>query len=85
MGISGLLGELGTGLGTFLPSLVQAMVDGFVNLFFVTDVGTITGLSAVGEVSLTFFIVGLCYKIIPTIAGWLKLKTSGGKKRKKRK
>lgn len=84
MGIAELLADIGEGLGTFLPSLVKAMVDGFVGLFFTSGAegGAITGLSAVGIVSLTFFIVGLGYKAIPTIAGWLKLKARARKKRR---
>lgn len=84
MGMAELLGDIGTGLGTFLPALVKAMVDGFVGLFFVENEGAITGLSAVGMVSLTFFVVGLCYKIVPTVASWLKLKTRGFKRRKRK-
>lgn len=81
MGIAELLTEIGTGIGTFLPSLVTALVDGFVGLFFITgESGAISGMSPVAIVSLTFFIFGACYKLIPTIAGWLKLQS----KRRKR-
>lgn len=83
MDITSLLGDIGGGLGSFLPALVSALVDGFVGLFFTTsDAGVISGLSAVGTVSLTFFIVGLSYKAIPTIAGWLKLRANRRKRRR---
>ena len=81
MGISELIAEIGTGIGTFLPALVTALVDGFVGLFFITgESGAITGMSPVAVVSLTFFVFDACYKLIPMIAGWLKLQA----RRKKR-
>lgn len=86
MGITQFLTEIGAGLGSFLPTLVQTMVDGFIALFFATgENGAITGLNAVGETSLTFFIVAMSLKIIPTIAGWLKLRASRRKRARRAK
>ena len=84
MGITQLLTEIGGGIGSFLPALVTALVDGFVGLFFLTgEGGAITGMSPLAIVSITFFIIGSCYKLVPTIAGWLKLSAKKRRKAKK--
>ena len=85
---SNLIADLGTGIGTLLPNFMKSLLDGFVNLFFVKGTGenaAITGLSVVGEVALMFIVLGIAYKFIPTIVGWLRLKTrKGGKRRSRR-
>lgn len=85
---SDLISNLGTGIGSLLPAFMKAFLDGFVSLFFVKGTGEgagITGLSTVGEVALVFIVLGIAYKFIPTIVGWLRLKTrKGGKRRSRR-
>lgn len=84
---SNLIADLGTGIGTLLPNFMKSFLDGFVNLFFVKGTGenaAITGLSVVGEVALMFIVLGIAYKFIPTIIGWLRLKSRSGKKRRSR-
>lgn len=86
MGIAELLTEIGTGLGSFAPAFVKAMVETFVGLFFITGTeGTITGMSPVAVVSLTFFIIGMATRMVPTVASWLKLKIKGRKRSRARK
>lgn len=86
MGIAELLGEIGSGIGTFLPALLEALLDGFVQLFFVTGTdAAITGLSALGEVSIVFFVISLCRQFIPGVLSWFKTKWKSGKKARKKK
>ena len=85
MDIASFLTELGSGIGAFVPSIVTGMLDAFVGLFFITDTsGAITGMSPLAMVSLSFFVIGLVYKFIPQVLGWLKTasKRRGRKKRK---
>lgn len=87
MGISELLTDIGEGIGTFLPALVKALLDGFVNLFFTTatEGGAITGLSALGIVSVVFIIIGMCKAFLPGILAWFRTKwKSRGSRRAKR-
>ena len=78
-----ILGDIGTGLGSFLPSLVKSLVDGFISLFFVTsETGGVESLNALGEVSLVFIVIGMGIKFVPMIAGWLRLKSKSLRKRK---
>ena len=82
-----LINNLGTGIGSLLPNFMKAFLDGFIKLFFVMGTGenpAITGLSVVGEVALMFIVLGIAYKFIPTIVGWLKLKCRRGGKRRSR-
>ena len=84
---SNLIADLGTGIGTLLPNFMKSFLDGFVSLFFVKGTGenpAITGLSVVGEVALMFIVLGIAYKFIPTIVGWLRLKCRRGSKRRSR-
>lgn len=82
--LSQMLTEIGTGIGSFLPSVMSALLHGFESIFLVTT-GTgetaVTTLSPVGTIALLFIIIGACYKFIPTIVGWLRLSV----KRKARK
>ena len=83
-----LISDLGAGIGSLLPTFMKAFLDGFVNLFFVKGTGenaAINGLSAVGEIALMFIVLGIAYKFIPTIVGWLRLKSQKGKSRRSRK
>ena len=84
---SNLIADLGTGIGTLLPNFMKSFLDGFVSLFFVKGTGenpAITGLSVVGEVALMFIVLGIAYKFIPTIVGWLRLKSQNRRSRRSR-
>lgn len=84
--ISQLLTDIGTGIGSFLPTFMKALLDGFVAIFFDTPAagGASAGLSLVGVVALVFIIIGACYKFIPTILRWLRLGTAKLRGRRKR-
>lgn len=86
MGISELLGEIGGGIGTFLPAMLEALLDGFVSLFFTTGTdGVLTGLSALGEVSIVFMVIGLCKQFLPGILSWFRTKWKQGRKARRKK
>ncbi|MBQ0099313.1 MAG: hypothetical protein KBS91_02060 [Firmicutes bacterium] len=80
-----ILGDIATGLGTFMPSLAKALLDGFLGLFFIATEGTggaITyTISVLGEVTLVFVVTGMCIKFIPMVTGWLRLRSRKGKKK----
>lgn len=81
MDIATFLGNIGEGIKTFVPDLVGGMLEAFTGLFFVVgEAGAITGLSPLGIASLSFFVVGLCYKFLPTVLGWLKTRSARRKK-----
>ena len=84
---SDLISDLGSGIGSLLPAFMKSFLDGFVKLFFVTasEGGAITGLSPVGDIALMFITLGIAYKFIPTVVGWLRLKAQKGGKRRSRK
>ena len=80
MDIATFLGSIGEGISTFVPDLVGGMLEAFTGLFFVVETGAITGLSPLGMASLSFFVIGLCYKFLPTVLGWLKTRSARRKK-----
>lgn len=84
MNLTEMLTSLGEGIGSFLPKVMKALLDGFVAIF-IDGTGETATLSAVGVVALLFLIIGACYKFIPTIIGWLKLSAAKRKRKKARK
>lgn len=81
--ISSILTDIATGLGTLVPAFFQALLDGFTGLFVQTVESTVK-LTPVGEVAILFIIIGMVYKIAPTVVGWLRLSMAKRKRRKAR-
>lgn len=81
--ISTVLGDIATGLGTLVPAFFKALLDGFTNLF-VTTVSETVKLTAVGEIAIVFIIIGMVYKIAPTVVGWLRLSMAKRRRKKSR-
>lgn len=84
MKLAELLIQIGEGIGSFLPKLMKALLDGFVGIF-IEGTGETATLSAVGVVALLFLVLGVCYKFVPTIIGWLRLSMAKRRRRKARK
>ena len=85
--ISTFLTDIATGLGTLVPAFFKALLDGFTGLFIVTTgegASATTKLTPVGEVAIVFIIIGMVYKIAPTVIGWLRLSMQKRKARKSR-
>lgn len=84
MNLTTMLSQLGEGIGSFLPKVMKALLDGFVAIF-IDGTGETATLSAVGTVALLFLVIGACYKFIPMVIGWLKLSAAKRKRKKARK
>ena len=87
--ISEIFTDIATGLGDLVPAFFGALLEGFTKLFLVTTTGegstTVTKLTPVGEVAIVFIVIGMVYKILPTVVGWLRLGISKRKRRKAKK
>lgn len=81
--LSAVLTDIATGLGTLVPAFFKALLDGFTGLFVVTSESTVK-LTPVGEIAIVFIIIGMVYKIAPTVVGWLRLSMRKRKARKAR-
>lgn len=81
--ISSILTDVASGLGTLVPAFFKALLDGFTGLFVATTEGAVK-LTPVGEVAILFIIIGMVYKIAPTVVGWLRLSMRKRKARKAR-
>ena len=82
--ISAVLGDIASGLGTLVPAFFKALLDGFTGLFVATGTEGAVALTPVGEIAITFIIIGMVYKIAPTVVGWLRLSMAKRKRRKAR-
>ncbi len=83
--ISTVLGDIASGLGTLVPAFFKALLDGFTGLFVVTTgegASAVTNLTPVGDIAIVFIIMGMVYKITPTVVGWLRLSMRKRKARK---
>lgn len=83
--ISTVLSDIATGLGTLVPAFFKALLDGFTGLFVSTTgegASAVTKLTPVGEIAIVFIIIGMVYKIAPTVVGWLRLSMRKRKARK---
>lgn len=83
--ITEIFSDIATGLGSLVPSFFKALLDGFTNLFIKTGEAGAVSLTPVGEVAIAFIVIGMVYKIMPTVIGWLKLGVSKRKSRKAKK
>lgn len=82
--ISTVLGDIASGLGTLVPAFFKALLDGFTGLFVSSGTDGAVALTPVGEIAITFIIIGMVYKIAPTVVGWLRLSMRKRKERKAR-
>lgn len=71
--IGSIFTDIATGLGQLVPSFFGALLEGFTTLFIDTAVEGTTKLTPVGEIAIVFLIIGMVYKIAPTVVGWLRL------------
>lgn len=87
MGLADILTQLGEGLASFVPSFGKAIWELFLNMFLTFTVSegtvTVTGLNMLGVFSLMSLIIGLTYKIFPTVANWISSKVKSRKRRAK--
>ena len=58
-------------------------MTGFTTIFIDSTAETVA-LTPVGDVALAFIIIGMVYKIAPTVVGWLRLSMRKRKARKSR-
>lgn len=72
MGIGAFLTELAEGLASWLPALASSLVETFMALFFTTAEGGATTLNTLGAVCISFFIIGLGFRVLPAVLGWLR-------------
>lgn len=72
--IGGIISSFGEGILTLLPMMGEALVQTFLALFFNVSEGATT-LNPLGMISIFYLVISACYKFIPTIVGWFKLKT----------
>lgn len=80
-----ILGDLASGIGTFLPSLAGSFLEAFLALFFVTgEAGAVTGITPLAEIGLLGMIIGASYKFVPMIVGWFRLRVSRRRAAKKK-
>lgn len=81
--IGTLFTDIATGLGALVPAFFEALLTGFSTIFIDSTAETIK-LTPVGDVALAFIIIGMVYKIAPTVVGWLRLSMAKRKRRKSR-
>lgn len=77
--------DIATGLGELVPAFFGALLEGFTKLFLTTTgegASAVTKLTPVGEIAIVFIVIGMVYKIMPTVVGWLRLGVSRRKRRR---
>lgn len=75
--------DIATGLGSLVPSFFGALLEGFSTLFIASTEGAVS-LTPVGEIAIAFIVIGMVYKIAPTVIGWLRLRMSKRRAKKSR-
>lgn len=86
MTIGSIITDFGGGLVSLLPLLGEALVQTFLALFFVTSgtEGNLTyALNPLGNIAIFFLIVSACYKFIPMVVGWFRLRSKGSRRRRR--
>lgn len=87
MDVGGFLSEITGGLLEFLPNLAKALLECFMAMFFTYETAegganTVTGLNILGTVAISFFIIGLAYKTLPSVMAWMRMGWSRRRTRK---
>ena len=84
MGLVEILTDMGEGLAAFVPAFGKSIWQLFLNMFltFTESEGTVTvtGLNMLGVFSLMSLVIGLTYKIFPTVANWISSKVKSRKR-----
>lgn len=83
--LSNFFTSLGAALTSFVQMLATMIIDLFKSLFCVTsEQGAITGLTPVAEIAIVFIAIAMCYKMLPTVIGWFRLRAKTGRKAKRK-
>lgn len=82
MSITNFLTEIADGIGSWLPELATTLVETFMALFFTTGTDGTT-LNTLGAVCVSFFIIGLGFRVLPAVLGWLRARWTARKSRKR--
>lgn len=80
--IADMLTQLGQGIVSFMPNLAEAMYNTFLKLFFVAGESGAYDLNVLGEISIFFLIISACYKFLPTVVGWFRMRMATRRARK---
>ena len=87
MGLNEILTDIAEGLAAFVPAFGKSIWELFLNMFltFTESEGivTVTGFNMLGVLSLMSLVIGLTYKIFPTVANWISRKVKSRKRRAK--
>lgn len=86
--IGSIISSFGQGILSLLPMFGEALVETFLALFFTSTVAegaTTYALNPLGMISIFYLVISACYKFIPTIVGWFKLRMRSYRGRKSRK
>ena len=78
--ITSIITDIASGLGALVPAFFKALLDGFTSLF-IDSSAEVVKLTPVGDVAILFIVIGMVYRIMPTVVGWLRLRASRRKKR----
>ena len=81
--IGSIITSFGEGILSLLPMMGQALVDTFMALFFTVGENTVT-LNPLGMISIFYLVISACYKFIPMIVGWFKLRAKRNARKKAR-
>lgn len=93
MDVGAFLAEISGGLLGFIPEFGKALLQTFLALFFTFTTAeggavTVTGLSILGVIAVSFLVISLTMQLLPTVLGWLrmgarKMKTAGKRSKAK--
>lgn len=87
--LSTIFTDIASGLTSFIPAFFGAILLAFQILFMnpttVDGVTTYSGLSPIGEIAIVFITMGIAYKVLPTVVGWLRLRVRAYKRARRAK
>lgn len=88
MGIADIFGEIAEGLTSFVPAFFAAIYEAFISLFCVVTPGsegaadTVTGFNALGIMAIAFLVIGMVYKLLPAVSGFIGRRMAARRSRK---
>ena len=88
MGIADIFGDIAEGLTSFVPAFFAAIYEAFISLFCVVTPGsdgaadTVTGFNALGIMAIAFLVIGMVYKILPAVSGFIGRRMAARRSRK---